>query len=149
MRMPPPCENCVSRREFLATASGAAGLVALAGCGDGELSGLITAPVEGVFDPIIVVVGSFPGLANLGELVSIPGRWFAVKRTGAALFEAFSKQCTHEGCLVSITNGQQFDCGCHGSRFANDGSVLRGPATQPLPQFTTTYDPATDELTIS
>jgi len=144
-----PCHNCVSRREFLATASGAAGLVALAGCGDGVLSGTITAPAPGVFDPVIVIVANFPGLANLDELVSIPGRWFAVKRTGAASFEAFSKQCTHEGCLVSITNGVQFDCGCHGSRFANDGTVLRGPATLRLALFNTAYDPATDALTIS
>ena len=144
-----PCESCVSRREFLASASGAAGLVALAGCGDGVLSGLITAPAPGVFDPVTVIVANFPGLANLNELVSIPNRWFAVKRTGATSFEAFSKQCTHEGCLVSITNGVQFDCGCHGSRFANDGTVLRGPATLPLTQFNTSYAPATDELTIS
>jgi Rieske Fe-S protein len=30
-----------------------------------------------------------------------------------------------------------------------DGLVVRGPADAPLPKHTTSYDPATDRLTIS
>jgi cytochrome b6-f complex iron-sulfur subunit len=41
--------------------------------------------------------------------------------------------CTHLGCTFPW-NGveQQFQCPCHGSRFASDGSVVRGPADRPL-----------------
>lgn len=41
--------------------------------------------------------------------------------------------CTHLGCTFPW-NGldQQFQCPCHGSRYAPDGTVVRGPAPLPL-----------------
>jgi len=44
-----------------------------------------------------------------------------------------SSTCTHMGCLVSFNDVERaWECPCHGSRFALDGAVLQGPATQPL-----------------
>lgn len=145
------CHRCVNRREFIANSAGLAALTAaIAACGDGTVSALgVRAPVlvPGV-DRVKIRVADFPGLATTGSVVQVSS-FFAVKRTGPAAFDAFSMACTHEGCLTSIVNAQRFDCPCHGSRFDANGAVLNGPAERPLQRVTTSYDPATDELTIN
>jgi Rieske Fe-S protein len=46
---------------------------------------------------------------------------------------AVSLRCTHLGCLLRFNSAERsWDCPCHGSRFAVDGSVLEGPAVKPL-----------------
>lgn len=141
------CEDCINRRQFLSTAAGAAGLVAISACGDGVVTGPFANPPAG---PVSLVVGDFPGLATVGFLVKVPQQPIAVKRTGPATFEALSMICTHQGCQTVIRqNGSRFECDCHGSRFDADGSVVAGPAESPLPKYVTSYDPATDTLTIS
>lgn len=73
-----------------------------------------------------------PGEA--GVVSDEDGRWATyVDEDGRA--HAVSSTCTHMGCLVAF-NGveQEWECPCHGSRFALDGSVVQGPATHPLRQ---------------
>ncbi|WP_421654342.1 Rieske 2Fe-2S domain-containing protein [Leptothermofonsia sp. ETS-13] len=42
--------------------------------------------------------------------------------------------CTHLGCTFPWNAvDQQFQCPCHGSLYASDGTVIRGPAP-PTPQ---------------
>ncbi|MGX9147970.1 FAD-dependent oxidoreductase [Mesorhizobium sp. 128a] len=44
-----------------------------------------------------------------------------------------SATCTHSGCEVAWNSTEQcWDCSCHGSHFALDGTVLNGPAVLPL-----------------
>jgi Rieske Fe-S protein len=60
-----------------------------------------------------------------------PGRAVAVFRDAQGTW-AISGICTHLGCVVR-TAEDGFECPCHGSRFAHDGSVTRGPAPRALP----------------
>ncbi|MGW0523745.1 FAD-dependent oxidoreductase [Crossiella sp. NPDC003009] len=58
----------------------------------------------------------------------------AYRKPGGELC-ALGARCTHLGCLVAFNDGEQtWDCPCHGSRFALDGSVIQGPAVRPLPK---------------
>ncbi|MCG6136620.1 MAG: ubiquinol-cytochrome c reductase iron-sulfur subunit [Nostoc sp. LLA-1] len=50
---------------------------------------------------------------------------------------AVDPTCTHAGCTVTWqTEAKNFNCRCHGSEFAADGSVQKGPATEPLKTYT-------------
>lgn len=52
----------------------------------------------------------------------------------AGTYKAFSSTCTHQSCTVASVFDNVIRCSCHGSQFsAEDGSVLQGPATAPLP----------------
>ena len=150
------CDYCLNRRQFLVRTAGGAAIAALAACGDGKLSGPISvqrAPPGGNSGPLKIAVANFPDLATVGRLVQV-GTFQAAKRTGTspATFAAFWMACTHAGCLTNIVNAKEFDCPCHGSRFDVNGAVIQGPFTGEsigaLPQLATSYDSATDTLTI-
>ena len=65
-----------------------------------------------------------------GEPYVPAGRPVAVFRDARGVW-AVSTVCTHLGCLVKReANG--FACPCHGSRFALDGAVEKGPAPKAL-----------------
>jgi Rieske Fe-S protein len=45
----------------------------------------------------------------------------------------FAQNCSHLGCSINFNqDARTFDCPCHGSRFHLDGTVLHGPAQNPL-----------------
>ena len=149
-----PCEDCLSRREFLSRSTVAiAGAAALAaGCGDGQFG---PTALKQTSTGVTLKVASLPELATVGQLVKIPVQTglIAVKRTGPASFAAISTVCTHQGCEVNILSGA-FICPCHDARYDNNGHVTSQPvrtsgSATNLPTYTTRYDAGTDTLTIT
>lgn len=143
------CEDCLSRRQFLAKSAVAAAAAALvAGCGNGQIGPTAYKPPStgSSSNGNTIKVGDFPPLANVGTLVQV-NSFQAVKRTGATAFAAYSMVCTHQGCLTQLSSNIFF-CPCHGAEFNSSGQVIRGPASRALGQYATSYDAATDTLTI-
>ena len=57
----------------------------------------------------------------------------AVSRDEGGRTHLLSAKCTHEGCTVHWNRFEQcWDCPCHGSHFAPDGTALNAPAVAPL-----------------
>ena len=68
-----------------------------------------------------------------GGLVSVDGKQLAVYRADDGTTYQLSPRCTHMGCTVDWNDSARtWDCPCHGSRYAADGSVVHGPASEPL-----------------
>ncbi|NUS77293.1 MAG: FAD-dependent oxidoreductase [Streptomyces sp.] len=68
-----------------------------------------------------------------GAVMRVGGHRCAVHRDAGGGLHAVSANCTHLGCVVAFNHAEQaWECPCHGSRFAPDGSVLQGPAVRPL-----------------
>lgn len=72
-----------------------------------------------------------PTSLAFGEPYAPAGRSVALYKNESGVY-AISTVCTHLGCIVKATDAG-FDCPCHGSKFARDGSVLKGPAPKGLP----------------
>jgi glycine/D-amino acid oxidase-like deaminating enzyme/nitrite reductase/ring-hydroxylating ferredoxin subunit len=72
-------------------------------------------------------------LPGTGAVIRRGLKLVAVYRDEAGLLTERSAVCTHLECVVRWnTKERSWDCPCHGSRFAPDGTVLNGPAAEPL-----------------
>ena len=69
-----------------------------------------------------------------GGIVQRGSKPVAIWKSGEGRVHEVSAACTHKGCTVTWNNAERtWDCPCHGSLFAADGSVIHGPARKPLP----------------
>ncbi|MFJ6416625.1 FAD-dependent oxidoreductase [Paeniglutamicibacter sp. NPDC091659] len=69
-----------------------------------------------------------------GTVFEVGGESTAVYKDIEGNVHAVSAVCTHLGCIVDFNPADTtWDCPCHGSRFATDGSVIQGPAVVALP----------------
>ena len=109
----------------------------------GELKGLAKLMKQG-FDVASHFVGDklkrgeqsnlSPLEPGMGKLIDTDDGVIAAHRSEDGHLHEVSAKCTHMGCTVHWNTAEQtWDCPCHGSRFAPDGSVLHGPAVEPLP----------------
>ncbi|MEI9937377.1 MAG: Rieske (2Fe-2S) protein [Pseudomonadota bacterium] len=85
----------------------------------------------------VVAAGNVSSTSE-GTLSVIPNAPAILARDSAGLY-AMTITCTHEGCDVA-PSGVTLYCGCHGSRFDDNGNVLQGPAGSPLVHFEVTVD---------
>ena len=70
-----------------------------------------------------------------GRLYDLDGKAVGAYRNYAGQLHTVVPICTRLGCPLRWNEGDAtWDCTCHGSRFAPNGSVLDGPATTRLAQ---------------
>ncbi len=82
------------------------------------------------------VVGTVADLDKKGQL-QIQGIAVARDPANPKKILAVNPRCTHKGCTVKwMTSEKRYECPCHDSDFAADGKVLKGPATEPLVNYT-------------
>jgi Rieske Fe-S protein len=138
-----PERKNLSRRALLAGA-GVTCAAMLAGCTAHDASNAGSAPAAS--DTATSASGSPPATGSAATALAatsqvpdgggkiIDAERIVITQPQPGSFKAFSAICTHEGCFVdSISNGT-INCPCHGSEFSiKDGSVVKGPATRPLP----------------
>ena len=140
-----PIEDGIGRRTFLVQSGILAAVAALAACGassDGTTAP--TLPANSQID-----VASYPALANVGgvAMVSVSGAPIAIVRTSTTSFVALSRVCPHQGGIVQ-QSGSRFVCPVHGATFDLNGTWVGGQRTSSLHQYATTYDAASNTLTI-
>ncbi len=74
--------------------------------------------------------------AGEGKIIDRKGQKIAAFKTESGDLHICSAVCTHMACIVNWNNAEKsWDCPCHGSRFKPDGTVLEGPAFEPLKQL--------------
>jgi cytochrome b6-f complex iron-sulfur subunit len=139
-----------SRREFCVHACQAASLVAAGAmwqaCGGSSMSpsnatNLPTVAATAASGALSLTVDAASPLAAVGSaaLVQSSAANVLVSRTAQDTFTAVTAVCTHEACTISGISGSIYTCPCHGSQFNATGGVVKGPAVQPLRQFTTRF----------
>ncbi|MEU6084925.1 Rieske (2Fe-2S) protein [Streptomyces sp. NPDC047108] len=136
-----------SRRAVVAAAGATCLAAMLAACGD---SGDASQPKEDSSAPDSGGDGGdAAGGAALAAAADIPvggGKIFkdqkvVVTQPTEGEFRAYAAICTHQGSPLNEVSGGTINCPLHGSKFAiADGSVKKGPATQPLPGKKVTVD---------
>lgn len=139
-------------RRTVVAAVGATGLaVALTACGsDNGSSDSSSSNTQAGANASGGSGGGTP-LARTADIPAGGGKIFkdqgvVVTQPTAGTYKAFSSKCTHQGCAVSEISNGVIICPCHKSEFSvTDGSVKKGPATQPLPteKITVTGDSIT------
>ncbi|SDR94327.1 Ferredoxin subunit of nitrite reductase or a ring-hydroxylating dioxygenase [Nocardioides scoriae] len=133
-----PRRRTTSRRALVGGALGlGVGVPLVAACGsDDEASGSGSGTSTTSSGPV-TTTSDVP----VGGGVILAAEKIVVTQPTESEFKAFSAVCPHQKCLVSKIEGEDIDCECHGSKFSiTDGSVVNGPAEQPLSALTVKVD---------
>ncbi len=140
--------NYCNRRKFVkdtltgigTVAFGSFMLVNQSGCSEGSP----TAPNNS--DVTITVDLSLPensALATVGGTLALTANGLddsgmLLYRQSENMVKVYSRICTHNACTIDSFQNGTSTCPCHGSQFNTSGSVVNGPATNPLNQYSAT-----------
>ncbi|GLW08363.1 iron-sulfur protein [Microtetraspora sp. NBRC 13810] len=143
-----------TRRAVIAGVGTGGLLTVLAACG---ASGDTTATEQGADASAAPSSGGAPSAG--GALTStadipvgggkvFPDRKVVVVQPEEGTFKGYTAVCTHQGCTVQDVRDGSIVCPCHMSTFSvTDGSVQKGPATQPLAEVPITV--SGDRITLA
>ena len=141
--------NYCNRREFVkdtltgisTMAFGSFMLVNQSGCSEGSP----TAPINNSDETITVdlSLSENSALVMVGGTLALTaneldGSGILLYRKSDTSVLAFSRICTHNGCTIGSFQNGTSACPCHGSQFNTSGSVVNGPAVNPLTQYSAT-----------
>ena len=150
------CQNCSRRQAIKSGVNLAAGLAlsssligALSGCGAPASTDPASSSNPGANVPnnssnqYTFDFATYPQLQSVGGSVIATiqagsgAKTVSIVRTGSGSVTAVSVVCTHAGCQINgyDSGSQSYSCPCHGSVFSSSGSVLVGPASSPLPTY--------------
>lgn len=83
-----------------------------------------------------VLASAAPGAHIISQGLSIKGgdaTYIVVTEAKKIAEYGVNAVCTHLGCVVPYDAGAgKFICPCHGSQYAADGGLMKGPAPMPL-----------------
>src|SRR5580692_1110527 len=139
-----PSRQLLPSRRALLAGAGVACAAMLAGCTTHDASNGGSTPATGGTATSVgssAPARSAPAAGALAATSQVPdgggkiidGKNIVITQPESGSFKAFTAICTHQGCIVSSVSGGTINCPCHGSKFSiKDGSVINGPATQPL-----------------
>jgi nitrite reductase/ring-hydroxylating ferredoxin subunit len=122
-----------TRREFVTAAATACALCTLCGT---DAFGARVQPKEGE-----VAVGETSDYAKDGVFDKYAKDEQVILVRHKDKLYACSGLCTHKTAQLKVVDGQ-IRCPSHGSRFAEDGKVTKGPARKDLPRFAIKTDSA-------
>lgn len=148
-----------NRRDFIFKAGSAIGLGVL-GLGFSSLVNSCEKSQTTNVNPVNVEIkiADYPELASVdsARTVTLTGTSAVMPviiiRESATEFLVLLTKCSHLGCQVGDANmaTKRITCPCHGSVYSTiDGTVIQGPAPKALQRYSSTFNAATNILTIT
>ena len=143
-----------SRRDFIKNAMTGVGTVAigsfsvslLEGCkspGSKKIGSLTSVTPKGNGAAITVDTSKTENqpLAQIGGTLALSAsdvdeKGILLYRENETTVKAYSRECTHQQCVIGPFNNGVSSCPCHGSRYNLSGERISGPAPQSLRQYT-------------
>jgi thiosulfate dehydrogenase (quinone) large subunit len=120
------------------------------GSSDGSSSSASTGTQASVSGTPVAKLSSIPVGGAIG-FQAPGGTPAALVRLGRNDVVAYSRVCTHAGCLVGYDTSQRvLYCPCHGAEYdpSRGAAVIGGPAPRPLPEIPVKIDRSTGEIVV-